>query len=223
MADGRYDSIYVGAQIDEGLRRALEFYGTAKSIAANGTDDDLDAMLNSVLSGMATNEIKYIALTNSSSSTKLPNGYWLLHIDHFTSGYAVVTAVSRYSSSYKVLVRRYVGGVWQPWEWQEGMPMALGVEYRTTERYQAQPVYTMLVNFGAMPNTTTKDVTFGDDTCKAFFVSAVGVLTDGSVYTFPISSNAYVWAQDNSIRIQTNLNYSSYTGRVLVKYTKTTD
>lgn len=40
---------------------------------------------------------------------------------------------------------------WQPWEW-ENPPMAIGVEYRTTERWDGKPVYTKCVNCGALAN-----------------------------------------------------------------------
>lgn len=40
-------------------------------------------------------------------------------------------------------------------------PMILGVEYRTTERYNGKPVYAQIVNCGSMPNNTTKMYTLG--------------------------------------------------------------
>lgn len=36
------------------------------------------------------------------------------------------------------------------WEWVNP-PMQLGIEYRTTERYNGKPVYTKIVNLGALP------------------------------------------------------------------------
>lgn len=57
-------------------------------------------------------------------------------------------------------VRYAVDGVWTPWEYVNP-PMQLGVEYRTTERYQQLPIYTKAVNFGAAPNTTSKTVEHG--------------------------------------------------------------
>ena len=44
------------------------------------------------------------------------------------------------------------------WDWVNP-PMTIGNEYRTAERYNASPVYTRLVNFGTLPNKTTKAVT----------------------------------------------------------------
>ena len=39
---------------------------------------------------------------------------------------------------------------WSVWEWEHGMYMSPGVEYRTTERYLGKPVYTTLVDCGTM-------------------------------------------------------------------------
>lgn len=41
---------------------------------------------------------------------------------------------------------------WGPWEYESGIPMQLGVEYRTTERYLGKPVYVKLVNLGEGAN-----------------------------------------------------------------------
>lgn len=40
---------------------------------------------------------------------------------------------------------------WGVWEY-ENPPMVLGVEYRTTERFEGKPVYTMLNNVGSFPS-----------------------------------------------------------------------
>ena len=56
-----------------------------------------------------------------------------------------------------VLKRQIVNGTAYPWEWFNP-PMAVGVEYRTTERYNGKPVYAMAIDCGAMPNATIKSV-----------------------------------------------------------------
>lgn len=49
-------------------------------------------------------------------------------------------------------LRRYwYNGTWSEWE-VENPPMSLGVEYRTTERWEGKPVYTKLVSLGAFTN-----------------------------------------------------------------------
>lgn len=49
---------------------------------------------------------------------------------------------------------------WGPFEY-ENPPMALDVEYRTTERCKGKPVYKMLVSCGSMPNNGEKGVNIG--------------------------------------------------------------
>lgn len=46
---------------------------------------------------------------------------------------------------------------WSAWEWINP-PMALGVEYRTTERFLGRPVYVKLVDVGALPSNSYKEV-----------------------------------------------------------------
>lgn len=48
-----------------------------------------------------------------------------------------------------ILVRHLIGGEWSPWECVAGTePMVVGVEYRTTERWNGNPVYAKLDNIG---------------------------------------------------------------------------
>ena len=65
-----------------------------------------------------------------------------------------------------------------PWEWVDP-PMLLGVEYRTTERYLGKPVYVKLVNFGALPNATTKDVDTGISSAYSIIDRAVYSISPG--------------------------------------------
>ena len=45
------------------------------------------------------------------------------------------------------LTRYKIAGVWQPWEWNNP-PMGIGIEFRTTERFNGKPVYTVAFNMG---------------------------------------------------------------------------
>ena len=106
-------------------------------------------------------------------------------------------------------------------------PMQLGVEYRTTERYQGKPVYVKLVNFGALPNATSKSITYTDDTkvvpidCGGY---GAGITLPG--YTGPSdypSQVIEICATNNYIKIMTHYDMSTKTATVWVKYYKTTD
>ena len=49
---------------------------------------------------------------------------------------------------------------WQPWEC-ENPPMELGVEYRTSERWNGKPVYKMSLKIDALPSNTYQSYTHG--------------------------------------------------------------
>lgn len=109
-----------------------------------------------------------------------------------------------------------------PWEWVNP-PMQLGVEYRTTERYFSKPVYCRLIDFGSLPNATTKMVYFNNN--SSIIISAVGI-TSYMVLLLGTSENehnAALKARNNTITIETIDNQTSYTATILVKYYKDTD
>ena len=119
---------------------------------------------------------------------------------------------------------------WGPWEWGK-VPMVLGAEYRTTERYQGKPVYVKLVDFGALPNTASKYV----DPNISNFEKLIEPMTvtfynsDGSVHSSPLLSDTDIVARSwfmmasGGIAIKTMTNQTSDSAVVKLKYTKTTD
>ena len=127
--------------------------------------------------------------------------------------------------------RVHSSGTWYPWEWVNP-PMAAGIEYRTTERYQGKPVYVKLVNFGALPNATTKNVEYGDSVCRPIFgygistsnntfptVNYGGILAD----SFNSSRVISLWFNLNTVSISCGGDRSTVNAYVFVKYYKTTD
>lgn len=128
-------------------------------------------------------------------------------------------AYRRLSGCPEHYVRYCIGGTWKEWEY-ENPPMLLGIEYRTTERYQGKPVYCKLVDFGKLPNNTYKDVAHGISNLQyAIFVSGEsnGDNLIGNMYI------TYVNIGSTNIRIKTNADRSGVDATVLIKYTKTTD
>lgn len=93
-----------------------------------------------------------------------------------TSG---VTAIRRYYSSW--------AGAWQPWEY-ENPPMSLGVEYRTTERCEGNPVYAKRISY--TPNGTLGNENVMTDITIPHGISGFGKLvrSNGTVstYQFPV-------------------------------------
>lgn len=72
-------------------------------------------------------------------------------------------------------ISKDLGATWQPWEWVNP-PMVLGVEYRTTKRYDGHVVYTQMISCGKGPasgganyylNLNTNNIIFTQIRCKA--------------------------------------------------------
>lgn len=126
-----------------------------------------------------------------------------------------------------ILTREYTGGEWEPWEWFNP-PMQVGVEYRTTERWQGKPVYYKVVDFGGLPNATTATVPIGAENIEWVFLDlskswagpasnlTTNYMTNWANITDMIVSNG-------QISITTNANMTGTLAYITVKYTKTTD
>lgn len=101
-------------------------------------------------------------------------------------------------------------------------PMSQGVEYRTTERWSGSPVYTMAVDFGALPNNAEKS----KSGLPAYLniIDMRGYAVGGS-YNVPIPgyyaihSMGYTKSNGN-LWISTTADMSGYIAYVVVKYTK---
>lgn len=117
-------------------------------------------------------------------------------------------------------------------DWQDP-PMKLGIEYRTTERYNGKPVYTKLFDFGYLPVNTFKIVAHNIANIQQV-LSVTGSPIDGKA-NIPTQSwmNGY-WennidlvADKTSVQIVTkdgNHNLiDTIAVYVILKYTKTTD
>ena len=131
----------------------------------------------------------------------------------------------------------YIGTATQdnPWEWVDP-PMALGVEYRTTERYMGKPVYAKLLNLGSMPSSGSyKEVQIPYDG-DTNYIKYARICENHITYwglTMPVYNSAldlqYAIATNSSglisLNAKTGATDLSQTGEViaLVKYTKTTD
>lgn len=123
------------------------------------------------------------------------------------------------------------GATWSEWEWVNP-PMAVGVEYRTTERFGGKAVYVKVIDFGALPNATTKSVSIGTEFTDVVDLAGIVYGTTGKSYN-PIvtgmsgSLGLYTWVYGNTgtsnkftvgIRAMTNL--TDYTALIKLKYTK---
>ena len=118
------------------------------------------------------------------------------------------------------------GATWTPLEFINP-PMELGVEYRTTERYNGKPVYRKAINVGAMPNAAIARIpnTIGTTIDFAFPIEGCLIHSQGNnIVSFPYveSTTNFVSAslQLDNIVIAASGNSSAFNGVVYLKFTK---
>ena len=110
---------------------------------------------------------------------------------------------------------------WQPFEW-EHPPMQLGVEYRTTERYNSKPVYKKAINTGALSAGTSKSVAHGVQDIGLRLSALYGLNNDGdNLVGNPGITGILV--DGSNITITTAAGFSTSNSWVVIAYTKTTD
>lgn len=162
--------------------------------------------------GLGESQGRYVA--NASVDTLTKNGWYYLYdgVTGGPSGLSIYHAILFVSSSRSDLTkvqrlilatsgrqgqelrRVYKDGSWLPWEWIDP-PMELGVEYRTTERYDGKAVTRKLVNCGAIANGKTVQLA---DNSKYRIISAnvrlgsapIPYWHNGAVGT---GNDTYVW------------------------------
>lgn len=110
---------------------------------------------------------------------------------------------------------------WQPFEW-ERPPMQLGVEYRTTERYNSKPVYKKAINTGALSAGTSKSVAHGVQNI-GLRLSALYGLNNGGDNLVSNPGITGILVDGSNITITTAAGFSTSNSWVVIAYTKTTD
>ena len=115
---------------------------------------------------------------------------------------------------------RTSNGNWCEWEYMNP-PMLYDTEYRTTERYLGKPVYTKVINIGALPAASSKSISVSTPNKRALvrhFV--VSTATHDAVDRYVDSFVFY----EESVSITTNYgNIGGMSAVVIVYYTKNTD
>lgn len=143
--------------------------------------------------------------------------------------YMIVQIVYGVAGSNAIATRQIYGwssGTWGEWEYVNP-PMYLGVEYRTTERWDGKAVYTKLIEFGTFPNQTSKRIACEVSGENVFYSDAYAAPSNGYV---PFSGGSLVingsiaawYAIDSSgvIWLTTNQDLSTYSGYIKIKYIK---
>lgn len=150
---------------------------------------------------------------------------WGRKVDSYVSADPAVSSFVSKDLLGSIVQMNLTGGMYRTMEGETewfNPPMALGVEYRTTERWNGSAVYTMAVDFGALPNNTEKSKSALAANLNVFDIR--GYAKNGS-YNVPIpgyyaiQSMGYTKSNGN-LWISTAADMSGYNAYVVVKYTK---
>lgn len=196
-------------------------YGAVLTGYAGNTEAELEEALLGVINTMANYSTKQI---RCSMAFLGKSGFYLTTVFRHTSTYVLVTFQSM-SFGGAVLQKVYSGGTWSPIEWRNP-PMELGVEYRTTERYQEKSVYIKAVDLGTLPASGDKGVAYtSTPSKKVVSMEAYAITASGNVNQFPFYSTAgvvmgKVSAATTKIFVDALSDMSNCTGFAVIKYLK---
>lgn len=187
----------------------VSFYFTGSESVTN-----FENALNETLAGMLDKEAKQICVTCTGIADTTLYGTLYRH----TADYAIIKLTTYYQDS--SITKCKWAGKWEPHSW-ENPPMQVGVEYRTTERWSGMPVYTKLIEFGHLPNATTKIVEY----ILPYNITAISITGFGKSATGSQElPSADVLLEVNNewgyVIANTKTNMSSYYAYITVKYTK---
>ena len=163
------------------------------------TGSEIDTAVD-IANGYGLGKDATVYISDANTATKAGWYYWGKGAVNTPSNYGAILVISRYSNittqlafldeggvtASKICVRKQMDGVWGEWEWVNP-PMALGVEYRTTERYLEKPVYALCANFGA--NIDGSSMYFGENVLRIVRGQAYSGQGDG----------LYPWYQGKTI------------------------
>lgn len=138
----------------------------------------------------------------------------------YNASYAAVVGVGYGADGSNIVRKTKLAGVWQPWE-HTHPPMNVGVEYRTTERFRGKAVYAKVIDAGALPNSTYKNVAHGISPLTG--VVLVTGTTEGGANYMPSMSDAAnldLYINAVNVRITTKQDWSGGRGYIFMKYTK---
>lgn len=99
-----------------------------------------------------------------------------------------------------------------------------GTEFATNEYIDGKQVYGKIIDFGALPNNTSKRVAHGLDLSSITLYKLYGMTSNGMTLPCYRSNSQYgielYFADSNSIEIVTHMDRSAYIARITLYYTK---
>ena len=169
----------------------------------------------------------WYSTANGSPTAATDSTVWAgyVTVDPFTGQITQTINAQGKDAAYEA-VRHYFDSTWTPWEWKNP-PMEIGVEYRTTERWQGKPVYYKVVDFGGLPNETTATVSIGAENIEWAFLdlskSWAGPASDITTnYVQNSNGITEMSVSGGKISITTNKSMTGTLAYITVKYTKRT-
>lgn len=117
------------------------------------------------------------------AKTNTPTGDWCygFHVNRIDNK-AFQLMTDELTNNKEFAIRKKNGGTWGPWEWVNP-PMKLGVEYRTTERYNGEAVYVTLNSDGTISKRTESGTDISPvtmDKVNTAISDAIGTVIGGS-------------------------------------------
>lgn len=152
------------------------------------------------------------------------NSFFNLFVLMYNDKYGVQTI---YMPNGESLIRAMNNNIWNPWEWVNP-PMTAGVEYRTTERYNNLPVYTTIIDGGAIPSANSQKFVKHNKAVKqivryAISTNAYGTAVPGFSFSgsTPQDVSIYGGANQNGVFLAVkSLNWTQFNWWVQIWYTK---
>lgn len=119
------------------------------------------------------------------------------------------------------VVRKTIGdSVTGEWEWVT-TPMKTGVEYRTTERYNGEPIYVKRIVTTALPANNKAEYSVGVNVTQIKSLDCVAYDGDKTTALILPSASISVWINNyKRLVIKAEMDASVYTAYVTMKYTK---
>lgn len=248
MPDDYYVSQYSGEEIDDLLSKAGTATGAVRYDAAQSLADEQKTQargnIDAAPNGYGLGAVWNVAPSRDADlitgsgfqmavlNTPTGNSWWGILSFIYDADTATQWAMPQNTAAYygSVCKREKRAGTWTPWEWVNP-PLALGVEYRTTECYLGKPVYVKKVDFGNAPASGSKTVSCATSVSKmvdfdltvwngAFSQKNTIINDDGTLVARP-----YIKLSGGTLEatLAVFADISTRTVDLVVKYTKATD
>lgn len=196
-----------------------EMRGLVRDHYSVATATELDTVLTDALKSIEPHKFINISVYASKTASGLPRAdTWgiTLFRKTDTSGYLVARTSTTTNGVYEVK-RVYKDNAWQEWEHVNPL-LSVGTEYRTTERYGANPVYQKIINFGSLANGS-KSVNHGISNMRRIIDAQIISSNSARLLTNNNIIEDFV-VDDTSVKIVGSVAATVWNAHVWIKYSK---